>query len=274
MTVIDNTIEYFKNKANKYDLVEKQTYWNLSDKLLWHSLSRVLDQLPDDFSFLDAGGGTGRWSLKILEKYPKARGYTFDLSDDMLNEARQKRDHNKLNERWEIYQGDLHNIKDIPNDTVDVSFNFHNVLGFVERPEIVIKQIALKVKKGGFIISFVPNKYHSMFFNISLGKIEEAVKSSNGQGKFTEEMPDIHFFTPETINEIYKNNGLTKEQLIGFPSFIYPSYQETQLEGNTERLLDILSSSETFERIYELEKEFLKEELVARGNNIFMVGVK
>lgn len=31
-----DTIAYFKNKADKYDLVEEQAYWQLSDQLLWN----------------------------------------------------------------------------------------------------------------------------------------------------------------------------------------------------------------------------------------------
>lgn len=274
MSVIKETINYFKEKATKYDLVEEQTYWILSDKLLWKSLSNILGKLPSDFSFLDAGGGTGRWSLKVLESYPKANGYTFDLSEDMLNECKQKRNKYSFHDRWEIYQGDLHNIEQIPNESLDVAFNFHNVLGFVENPEKVIGQIASKVKKDGLVISFVPNKYHSIFFNIAVGNIEEAVNAAKGKGRFTTEMPYIHLFTPGSIEEIYKKNSLEKVEMVGFPSFIYPGYQETQLEGNTQRLLDTLSKQEYFDAIYELEKKFLCEELVSRGNNIFIVGKK
>ena len=53
-------IEYFKNKATEYDLVENQIYWKLSDELLWSIFSKkVLDKLPRGFKFIDAGN----WAL-------------------------------------------------------------------------------------------------------------------------------------------------------------------------------------------------------------------
>ncbi|UAC48065.1 class I SAM-dependent methyltransferase [Bacillus aquiflavi] len=274
MQVKDQTISYFKNKASKYDLVEEQAYWQLSDKLLWDCLSTILNKLPKDFTFLDAGGGTGRWSEKILENYPLAKGYTYDLSEEMLNEARRKKEDKRLNNRWNIIQGDLHNIKLIENNKVDIAFNFHNVLGFVKNPEKVINEIMSKVKSGGYIVSFVPSVYHAIFFNISLGHIEEAKKASNKKGRFTAEMPYIHLFTPKSIEDIYIKKSIEKEYTLGFPAFIYPGYQETQLEGNTEKIKDILENEEVFNTIYQLEKSFLTEETASRGNNLFIVGRK
>ncbi|OIK06810.1 class I SAM-dependent methyltransferase [Bacillus sp. MUM 13] len=274
MVVKENTLEYFKVKADKYDLVEDQKYWQLSDRILWDCLTNVLDKFPENFTFLDAGGGTGRWSLKVLEAYPKSKGYTFDLSDDMLGQAKQKRTRNELDNRWEIYQGDLHNISSIPDEVVDVSFNFHNVLGFVENPTLVIAEIQKKVKKNGYLISFVPSQYHSIFFNISIGKIDEAQKAASGKGRFTSEMPYIHMFTPENLTDLYQENGLVKESMVGFPIFIYPGYQETQLEGETKVLKDILSIEQNLEDIYTLEKQFLSEATISRGNNLFIVGKK
>lgn len=275
ISIQEETIKYFQEKADKYDLVEDQYYWRLSDKLLWNIFNeRVLSKLPENFSFLDAGGGTGRWSLKILQHYPNAKGITYDLSKSMLEQARIKKEKYCLEERWKIIQGDLHNIESIPEGTIDVSFNFHNVLGFVEKPDKVLLQIRHVLRKGGYIVSFVPNKYHSIYFNLTIQKIEEAKKSAQGIGRFTENMPYIHLYSPTKLEKLYKEVGLEKTNLIGFPIFIYPGYKETQLEGSTDSLKDILSDRENFNDIYELETQFLQENLAARGNNLLIIGKK
>lgn len=271
-----DTIAYFKNKADKYDLVEEQAYWQLSDQLLWKVFKKeVLDQLPAGFTFFDAGGGTGRWSLKVLQEYPESTGYTYDLSEDMLRQAMAKREANDLKDRWTIRQGDLHAIEGVQPASVDVCFNFHNVLGFVEEPLKMLHEVVKLLKPKGYLVSFTPNLYHALYFNISLGRIEEARKLTGGKGRFTLEMPDIYMFTPKQLQEYYLECGLKVLNLKGFPAFIYPGFLETQIEGNTQTLSEILSDPAVFESILEIESQYLDvEELVSRGNNIFIVGQK
>ena len=169
---MSEVLDYFKNKAKDYDLVEEQTYWMLSDKLLWENFKEtVLDKLPSDFKFLDAGGGTGRWSLKILEEYPNSKGMIVDISPDMLNEARNKMKNKDLIHRIEIIEQNLENLENISDNSFDVCFNFHNVLGFVDNPQKVISELKRVVKVGGYVVSLVPNLYHNIFFNIFVNNI-------------------------------------------------------------------------------------------------------
>jgi len=82
---------YFKHKAKQYDDVDKQYYWKLSDDLLWWNLQKFLKKLPKNFRFLDAGGGTGRWSERILHSYPHATGVICDISSSMLDVAERQK---------------------------------------------------------------------------------------------------------------------------------------------------------------------------------------
>ena len=162
-------IEYFKNKATEYDLVENQIYWKLSDELLWSIFSKkVLDKLPRGFKFIDAGGGTGRWAKKILDNYD-ATGIIYDISEEMLEQARNKFNTSNYENRIELVKGDLHELK-IEDGIFDLAFNFHNVLGFVQNPSIVISELSRVTKKGGLVVSLVPNLYHNIFFNIFVKK--------------------------------------------------------------------------------------------------------
>ena len=159
--------DYFKNKADRYDLVNNQPYWKLSDKLLWNTFGEnLLSTLPNKFRFLDAGGGTGRWSMKILEAYNEARGTLFDLSEDMLGVANKKLV-NSLEKRLNLVKGDLHNMDSIENESYDIAFNFHNVLGFVKNPKEVINQInalpsSLRTSMQRDIMSKRPSEFESI----------------------------------------------------------------------------------------------------------------
>lgn len=271
---LEETINYFKDKADEYDLVEDQIYWVLSDKLLWEQLNNQLKKLPSNFHFLDAGGGTGRWSLKILQNYPKATGMIFDLSEDMLRVAKQKFEKEGVANRIEVKNGNLDT--ELPfADKFDLIINFHNVLGFVKKPEKTLQNLSKKLSRNGLLVSFIPNLYHLIYFNVNLGRLDEAEYAlKNQKGRFTREMPYIHIFTPEGIAKLYKRIGLKVESNVGFPVTIYPNFQETQLKGSTKSLSDLLSSRDTLDRIYKIEKSLLADEAAPRGNNLFIVGKK
>lgn len=140
----------------------------------------------------------------------------------------------------------------------------------------MISVLTNHVRKGGRVITLAPNLYHSMFFNLSIGRLEESeYVLKNSMGKFTAEMPYIHFFTPDSISRLYKEAGLTIEKLSGFPVTIYPNFQETQISGSTKSLSDLLSDKSNFDRIYTIEKKLIENtDLAARGNNIYIVGKK
>lgn len=270
-------IEYFKNKAKDYDLVEGQTYWILSDKLLWENFKEtVLNKLPRNFKFLDAGGGTGRWTIKILEEYPNATGIIVDISKEMLNEARKKIEHKQLDKRIKIIENNLEDLDNIKAEQFNLSFNFHNVLGFVENPKKVIHELKRVTKKDGYIVSLVPNLYHNIFFNIFVNDMELASETiKTNKGRFTQNMPSMNMFTPNSIRDIYNEEGISTELISGFPITIYPGMQETQIDGNSEHVQDILTDEKMFNEIYEIERKLFKNsDIAARGNQIYIIGRK
>lgn len=274
----DSVIGYFKDKAKDYDQVDDQIYWVLSDKILWQILKKeVLDKIEKPINFVDAGGGTGRWTMNILDNYNGSKGLLIDFSQEMLNEAIKKFNDKGYNERILIEKSDL-DIYDATNkeNKYDIAFSFHNVLGFVKNPKNVISKMAKMVKKDGYIIALVPNYYHNIFFNMFVGNMKLAEETfTTDKGKFTEDMPSMNMFTPNKLREIYRDLGLNIELVCGFPVCIYPGMQETQLFGQTDSLKNLLSNKETYNKIFDIEMNLYKnEEAAARGNQIMIVGRK
>lgn len=269
-----NVKKYFEKKADKYDLVEEQIYWRLSDSLLWYAMQNyVFSKMNSDFIVLDAGGGTGRWTEKILKEYNNAKVVIYDISEEMLEVARRKLE--KYENRVTIINGNLENIH-LSDDMFDLVINFHNVLGFVDNVPLCIKEIARVTKHGGLIVSFVPNLYHLIYFNISVCNVEEAQRASmEKRGRFTNDMPVMNLFTPENISDLYRENAITPIITTGFPSAIYPNIEETTIRDSSNKLINILGNQERFSKVFEIEKNLMKQkDIAARGNNIFIVGVK
>ena len=88
-------------------------------------------------------------------------------------------------------------------------------------------------------------------------------------------MPMMNLFTPTGLMGLYDRIGLDVEVLSGFPITIYPGMQETQIKGSSTHVTDILTSSEVFNKIYEVEKVlFQNPDTAARGNQLYIVGRK
>ena len=273
----ERVINYFRDKAEEYDLVDDQIYWVLSDNLLWKILKdNALDKLDEEFSFVDAGGGTARWTVKILEEYKKSTGKIIDLSEDMLIQAKQKIIKKSLNNRVKVEQADLDKYEIKQNDKYDIAFSFHNVLGFVKNPKNVMKKMYDMVNEGGYVVALTPNLYHNIYFNIYVDDFKLAKEAyEEGRGKFTSDMPAMHMFTPQSLRNIYNEIGIEIVGVYGFPITIYPGMQETQLRGETKKLENILNDEEKFNFIFNTELQLYKnEDAAGRGNQIIIIGRK
>jgi len=113
-----------------------------------------------------------------------------------------------------------------------------------------------------------------LFFNLYLGRLSEAETCNRlDQGTFTPDMPAIHVFTPVELRALYERVGLALEVLTGFPCVVYPGSEETRIQGSTPRLTTLLDEAESFQRVFALEQQMLREEGIApRGNNLLALG--
>ncbi|MFI6761055.1 class I SAM-dependent methyltransferase [Micromonospora sp. NPDC050417] len=275
---IDEVTEYFRVKADAYDRVDEQVYWRLSDELLWTLLERhVLPSLPAGAAVLDAGGGTGRWSDRLLRARTDLTGTLFDLSADMTRHAAAKSVEHGYADRFTILNGDLARLgEQVEDERFDLVISFHNVLGFVDDVPAVLRGIAAALKPGGRAVLVVPNRYHAVFFNIFTGALDEAESVAHTRrGRFAPEMPAMHMFTPSELAGTLGAVDLPVSVLTGFPVAVYPGFQETQLEGTSTSVQQVLTNQEVYQRIKAIELRLAGEPgLAERGNNLFVVAQK
>ncbi|MFA7141690.1 MAG: class I SAM-dependent methyltransferase [Candidatus Paceibacterota bacterium] len=274
---------YFSQKAEKYDMVDEQLYWKLSDELLKKIVEEKIiknNLSKKKINILDAGAGTGRWSLIIydlLEKEKiKSQIDMVDITEEMLNEAEKKIKAKRISDSFNLYTGNIENLPFIKDEYYDIVISFYNVLSFVENPLVAIKEIYKKIKKGGVYVSVVANKYHSYFFKILTNDIKELSKIKNSSlVRFNDNMPYIHCFTPNKIKNYYKKANFSNVEVFGFPNFVYPNIEETFLEGQSIENKNILSDQDNFKKIFDLEfSKCFNEDLATRGNTLLCFGKK
>jgi ubiquinone/menaquinone biosynthesis C-methylase UbiE len=277
---VPEVIEYFRHKAEDYDLVDLQCYWRLSDAILQHLFQTkvldFLDKTSEGIRFFDAGAGTGRWSLNILDHYSNAKGKLVDLSESMLSVAEKKFRAKGFFDNITIQQDNLDSLDWQQFNGFNLAFSFHNVIGFVEQPARLIANMAKIIEPSGYVVILAPNLYHNVFFNINVNNVafsESALETHTG--RFTSDMPAMHMFTPSSLRTCFEEAGLKNIFISGFPSSIYPQMQETQLHGSTEGLVNLLEDQEQFQRILAIEKQLLGfSDLAARGNQLIAIGQK
>lgn len=109
----------------------------------------VLSGLPSGFCFLDAGGGTGRWSTRLLGSDPRCRGVLYDISPEMTARAARSAAQSGYEQRLAIRLGDLDQPDPIlSRGSFDLVISFHNVIGFVRDPEATIAWLASLLRLG------------------------------------------------------------------------------------------------------------------------------
>jgi S-adenosylmethionine-diacylgycerolhomoserine-N-methlytransferase len=89
----------YRNQRHIYDATRK--YYLLGRDRLIAGLDA-----PDGAKVLEAACGTGRNLVVAARRYPKARFYGFDISEEMLKQARRNIDRAGLSDRITVAQGD------------------------------------------------------------------------------------------------------------------------------------------------------------------------
>lgn len=276
-------VYYFSRKAAQYDLVDKQSYWNLSDRLLKKIIAK---KIVDTFSknkmlqIMDAGAGTGRWSLILHDLFKKRKVKTqldlIDVTPLMLKEAEKKIKRRGITNQMKTHVGNIEDLSSYKNSFYDIAISFYNVLSFAEKPPKVLREIYKKLKNNGLYACVVSNKYHAYFFNIITDGGSDLKKISNSSKvRFNKNMPYIHCFTPKKIESLFRKAGFKNIEVLGFPNFIYPNIEETYLTGESRRHKNTLKNKKIFIRILRTEyKECFNPDLAARGNTLLVTGRK
>ena len=163
-----------------------------------------LKKMPRSLSWTPVEG-PAVWSRKILAAYESSSGCLCDISSDMLAVAQQSLGEN---ERIKMIKDDIERLE-MKDNAFDLSFNFQNVLGFVDSPAKALKELTRVTKPGGQVVSVAPNKFHCIFFNLNANRIDEAESALRRDvGTFTDDMPGMHLFTVESLRALYDQSGL------------------------------------------------------------------
>lgn len=189
---------------------------------LYHrvTLDNIRRFLPEEKGsvILDAGGGTGIWSVELLKM-----GYRVvltDISAEMLGQAKKKVRELGLESQIEIICSDICSMPQFPDNHFAMVLCEGDPLSYCGNHHAAIKEFVRVVKPGGAVIASVDNRASTLKWLRDEDDRETVQRLlTKGDIVMTQEQEEtryvIHAFTPEELRELLKSNGLSVERIIG-----------------------------------------------------------
>lgn len=214
---MEGTETYYDEKAESYDETFSMLYFRVFDAITWKYLEPYLPTNPNAL-ILDAGGGTGRWTVRIAKKALKV--VLMDISEGMLKIAAERIKQEGIEENVVIKRGNIARTS-YADETFDLIFCEHALFLF-KQPDILLKEFARILKRKATLIISAHNRYVA-----SLARLPDIPKSEDLKNalmlllerKHQFMTPDnkvkIFTWTPNEFRTMLETHGFQIEKIIG-----------------------------------------------------------
>ncbi len=254
-------------------------FWRLSDEIIIEIIKREIAPYCTNSSLtMDAGGGTGRWAIK-LSGVLKGKLVVFDRSKDMLEKALKNIGKSNVSDRISIVEGDLTQMYDFPDNSVDNIVSIYSPLSFIYEQDKAAKELFRILKPGGRML-IMSHGYHNALaskINNYRAGAEELQKLANKQMvKWAPHVPELVTHSKESIEKLFSDVGFHIQKTYGVPVFVQPGPEDFDPENEKKSAVsEYLENPDVFKSVFEIEMIFNADETVAnRGMNMFMLAEK
>lgn len=208
---------YYDEKAKSYDEIFDMLYFKVYDAITWKYLEPYVPTDPNAL-VLDAGGGTGRWAIRMARKGCKV--ILMDISEEMLKVAAKSVEKEGLRHKITIKKGDIAKTG-YADETFDMILCEH-VLFLFKEPDILVKELKRVLKKKARLIISAQNRYVQ-----SLASLPEKPSSNNLDNAFNillrkkyhtltkRGKVKIYTWTPNEFRKMLERTGFHVEKIIG-----------------------------------------------------------
>lgn len=271
---------FFETYSQNVDQARSRGFWQFNDALIQEI---ILSHIPagqlEDCTILDAGGGTGRWIVKLSKFYPY-HFILYDLSKDMLEKARENLANANVTNSVDLVLGNLCDMYQIPDSSVDHVISIFNPVSFVESPKDMFTEISRVTKKGGRALIMGQGFYNSLHSKINNYLCEaselEEMKQTHSV-KWGTHVPTLKTFTAQDLSQLMEEAGFSPICSYGIPVFAQPGQEDFDPQNiRRSALSQKLETDEAFfKALLSLEIKYNHlPEAVNRGMNIMVVGIK
>lgn len=154
-----------KEYAENY---EKQ-HWKMAEKFGQEYAQKLASQGFSSGKIIDVGCGFGATNLALAQRFTDSEILGIDLSEPLLELAREAADEANLAERVRFEKADVQQIP-YPEDYFDAALNI-NMVHLVENPIMMLNEIERVLVPGGYL--FIADLRRSL-----LGLFEDEIRSA------------------------------------------------------------------------------------------------
>lgn len=271
--------DFFEPYSKNVDSADSLHFWKLSDALVMEIIKR---NIPTDLAkneiIMDAGGGTGRWVVKLSKEY-KSDFVIYDLSEDMLAQAEKNLERAGINNRVRLVHGDLCNMEEVADNSIDHIVSIYSPVSFVYENDKAAKELYRILKPGGRIIIMGHSYYNALASKINnyTAPADELQKLNDNQRvAWAPHVPELVTYSKETMERLLESAGFSIITTYGVPVFVQPGPEDFDPENKQRsRISNALSEQTFFDKVFEIEMQHnSKPEVANRGMNIFTVAEK
>lgn len=202
--------------AKTYDL-DYFGRFALYHRVTWDNIRRFLPKNKDSL-ILDAGGGTGIWSIELAKL-----GYRLvltDISEGMLERARKKIEKFNLGSNIEIRISNICNMIEFPDENFDMIICEGDPLSYCGDHQRALMEFERVVKPSGIVIASIDNRVAALEWfkdKNDLNAVQRFLET--GEIQTPQEQAEfcysIHTFTVNELKELFQSRGLLVERIIG-----------------------------------------------------------
>lgn len=209
--------EYYDKRSSSYDSTFDMLYFKVFDVITWKYIEPYVPVDPNAL-VLDAGGGTGRWAIRMARK--GCRVILMDTSEKMLEIAAEKVKEEVLQHKITTKKGDITKTG-YADETFDMILCEHALFLFKE-PAILIKELRRVLKRKARLIISAQNRYVQSLACLpekpSPDKVNNALnillrKKYNAMTKRGK--VKIYTWTPNEFRTLLEKNGFQVEKIVG-----------------------------------------------------------
>lgn len=258
--------DFHDRHAKTYDSdYDDVPYWEMYDDLTWDNMLRFLPR-SKKARILDAGGGTGRWTVRIAEL-----GYEVtltDISEKMLEIAERKIKDRQLDSNVTIKKLDICAMGELEDNYFDLAISEGDPLSYCDSPRKATEELHRVLKKGGHAIGSVDNRMSPSKKYIVSGDFGKAKKLLEN-GEYIQEDSKaglgfrVHMFHPQELRKMFQDCGFKIERLFGKMIIPWPWIEK------------LASTQEGYKKALKAQIEFSEmEELFPYAGHLGIVGKK
>ena len=258
-------IEFYKEEAPVYDTLYVSPSARIYDEITWRFIEPYL---PEHGIVLDAGGGAGGWAVEMAKKGLKVMLY--DLSLDMLREARKKMGRYGLSDFIEIGWGDIRAMP-FRDDMFDFVLCEADPISYCGDPDKAICELSRVLKPRCFLVAGVESTYFRAFRALRNGQPLKEVLRILDTGIVPlcdEKSPfNVQSFTTAQLRDLLNKHGLEAVKFVGKPVFTSALPYDVQD--------DIFRSEEKISLLFEIEHKICDDpSIVGLGGHLHVVARK